>query len=217
MSSIFINGAQYSMSTVLGTAIPVTAVSNATEAVATAAAPPTNGAILLVKSGWSALDDTVARAAGTTASSFKLEGVNTVDTTIFPAGQGAGSVQVASSFVPLDQIRDIQITGGDQQFAQWQYAEDRNSRQRQKPTFKNAMQIAITMDYDPKKPWYAALIAADQKGEPVVISCVLTNKATMLYLAYPSFNKVPTAAMNENMQNTATFSLIAEPIRYEAV
>lgn len=38
----------------------------------------------------------------------------------------------------------------------------------------------------------------------------------MLYVNYPSFNKVPTVTKNENQQVTATFSLASAPIRYAA-
>lgn len=56
------------------------------------------------------------------------------------------------------------MSGGDQQFYQFQYVEDFNSTQHQKPTFKNAMTLTFTMDYDPSLPWYNDLIAADQAG-----------------------------------------------------
>ncbi|MNV33230.1 Phage tail protein [compost metagenome] len=142
--------------------------------------------------------------------------MNTTSTTRFPAGAGAGSVQAVSSWVELDQVRDVVMGGGDQQFFNYQYVEDANSRQRQKPTFKNAMTMTVSLDYDADKPWYAALIEADRLREPVVVRGVLPNGAIMLYYAYPSFNKVPVGQVNENLQNTAVFSLIADPIRYEA-
>lgn len=216
MSSIFINGTKYSVSTGLAAAVPVTAITNAKPAVATAATPPVDGSILVINSGWSELDETVARSANADADSFELEGVDTTSTTRFPAGEGAGSVRVVSGWVSLDQVRDVQVTGGDQQYFQYQYVEDRSSRQRQKPTFKNAITLTFLLDYDPSKLWYQALIEADAARDPVVVRGILPNGAVLLYYAYPSFNKVPTGTVNENLQNTATFSLIADPIRYEA-
>lgn len=216
MSSYFVNGAQYSFSTALGTAVPVTAITNADPAVASATSPPTDGTIVVVKSGWSGLNDTIAKTANADTSTFELAGVDTTDTTRYPAGAGAGSVQPVSTWAALSQISDISMSGGDQQFYQFQYVEDVNGRQRQKPTFKNAMTLTFTLDYDPTLAWYAALIAADAAGELVALKTVLPSGDTILYLGYLSFNKVPTATKNENQHVTATFSLACDPIRYAA-
>lgn len=216
MSSIFINGTRYSFSKTLAAAAAISAISNANPAVASAVAPPEDGSILVLKSAWSNLGETVARSANADTDSFELEGVDTTSTALFPAGGGAGTYQEVDSWVDLDQVRDVVMAGGDQQTFSFQYVEDPTSRQRQKPTFKNAITMTFSLDYDPDKPWYAALIAADRLREPVVVRGVLPNGQMLLYYAYPSFNKVPVGQVNENLQNTAVFYLIADPIRYEA-
>lgn len=216
MSSIFINGTRYSMSTALAAAVPITAITNAKPAVASAATPPSDKSVLVLKSAWTNLNETVARSANADADSFEIAGVDTTNTVLYPAGSGAGNFQAVTSWVDLDQVRDVVMAGGDQQFFNYQYVEDLTSRQRQKPTFKNAMTMTVSLDYDPDKPWYAALTEADRMREPVVVRGVLPNGSTLFYYAYPSFNKVPVGQVNENLQNTAVFSLIADPIRYEA-
>lgn len=216
MGSIFINGATYAVSTTLGAAVPVTALTNADPAVATAAAPPPDGSIVVVKSGWPELSETVARTASASTDSFELEEIDTSDVVRFPAGEGVGSVRVAGGFSSLSQVRNVEMPGGEQQFFQFQYVEDRSGRQRQKPTFKNAMSMVITLDYDPDLTWYQILIDLDARREPIVLRETLPNGALIYYYAYPSFNKVPTKTINENIVVTATFSLIADPIRYAA-
>lgn len=216
MSSIFINGTRYSVSTALAAAVPITAITNAKPAVASAATPPADKSVLVLKSAWTNLNETVARSANADANSFEIDGLDTTNTVLYPAGAGAGNFQAVTSWVDLDQVRDVVMAGGDQQFFNYQYVEDPTSRQRQKPTFKNAMTMTVSLDYDPDKPWYAALIEADRLREPVVVRGVLPNGSTLFYYAYPSFNKVPVGQVNENLQNTAVFSLIADPIRYEA-
>lgn len=216
MSSIFINGTQYAVSTTLAAAIPITAVTNSNPAVASAVNPPADGSIVVLNSGWPILDESVARTANSDSDSFEVEGVDTTNTTLYPAGVGGGTARVVVGWVPLDQVREVTVSGGEQQYFDYQYVEDPTSRQRQKPTFKNATTLTLSLDYDPDKAWYSALIAADLAREPVVVRGVLPNGSTMLYYAYPSFNKVPVGGVNENLQNTATFSLIADPVRYEA-
>jgi hypothetical protein len=152
-----------------------------------------------------------------TANSFKIEGVDTTSVIEYPAGEGAGAFQVVSTWTPIDQVASVASSGGDQQYYTWQYVEDTSGRQQQKPTVKNPLTMTLTLDYDPTKPWYAALIAADRARVPVVLRAILPSGDTMYYLAFPSFNEVPTQTVNQNMQNVATFSLINAPARFAAV
>lgn len=217
MSSRYINGALYAVSTQLAAAIAVSAISNADPAVASSVTPPANGSVVVLNSGWPNLNDSVARAANQVAgTSFELEGVDTTNLALYPAGEGAGNFRVASSFVGLSQVRDVTMEGGDQNFFQYQYVEDQGGRQRQKPTFKSAMTTNILMDYDPDLPWYLALIELDRQREPVVLRETLPAGDVIYYYGYISFNKVPTKTINENMTVQATFSLLADPIRYPA-
>jgi hypothetical protein len=217
MSSRFINGAQYAVSTALAAAVAFTTASNAAPPVLAAATTPNAGSIVVIKSGWTNLNETVAKVATETEGvSFTLGEVDTTDAVRYPAGEGAGTYEVASDFVGLSQVRDVAFAGGEQNFFEFQYVEDANGRIRRKPTSKSAESFEITMDYDPNLPWYAALIELDRLQEPVVLREILPGGDTIYYYGYISFNKVPTKGLNENMTNKATFSLSADPIRYAA-
>lgn len=217
MSSRFINGAKYAVSTTRAAAVAFTAASNAAPPVLLTATPPNNGDIVILNSGWTELAESVARAAGKVpATSFTLEGIDTSDTTRFPPTEGIGSFEVAGTFVSLTQVRDVVMDGGDQQYFNYQYVEDPNGRQRRSPTSKNAMGMTITLDYDPDLPWFDALVELDRLREPVVLRETLPNGDTLYYYGYVSFNKETSKTLNENMTNTATFSLLADSIRYDA-
>lgn len=215
MSSRFINGAQYAVSTTRALAVAITAITNATPPVASTATPPANGAIVALTSNWGGLNEKISRAANADADSFELEGLSTANTAQFPAGEGVpATYETLSGFIGLSQVRDVTQSGGEQNFYQYQYVDDPGSQQRQKPTFKNAQTITIVLDYDPDLSWYAELIDLDQIGEPVVLRETLTNGDVIYYYGYISFNKVPSKTVNENMTVTATFSLMTDPIRY---
>lgn len=214
MSALFPNGTVFSVSTVLGTALAVSAITNANPAVASATTPPTDGAILIAKSGWTELNERVVRSANASASTFELEGIDTSSTTRYPAGQGAGSVIPVNTWVDLSQVTGVEKTGGEQQFFQWRYVEDRSSRQRQRPTFKNAKVITLTLDYDPALAWYETLREADAVKDTVVLRARLPNGDALYYLVYPSFDADPSMTLDQNMQNTATFSMTSEFTRY---
>lgn len=218
MTSRFINGAKHAVSTVTAAAAAITAISNANPAVASSTTPPAAGSIVIIKSNWSELNDTVARVGAVVAgTSFELEGVNTTDLTRFPAGEGAGTHEAVSSFVSLSQVRDVDQSGGEQQFYTYQNVEDASSRQRQDPTFKNPMVMRVDMAYDPALPWFPVLDTLDRAREPVVLREILPGGDTIYYFGMLSFNKVPTKRVNEHMMVSATFSLYSDPIRYDAV
>ena len=216
MSSIFINGAQYRVSKALAVAVPVSEIANGKDPIAKTATPPTLKDIVVLRSGWPGLDETVWRALAPTVDSFKLEEADTTDTRLYPAGKGEGGYQTVSDWFSLDQLQDVQITGGEQQYYQYQYVEDPNSRQLQKPTFKSPVVLTFTMDYDQSKPWYSELIAADRLKKLVVVEAALPDGSKTYYYGYPSFNSNPTGGKNENLRNTFVLSLRNTPVTYEA-
>lgn len=217
MPSMMINGARYAVATQLAAAVAFTTASNAAPPVLATATPPVAGDIVLLSSGWTGLDEVVARAAGVVAAtSFTAEGYDTTDAVRFPAGEGAGSFRVASNFVNLPKIHDIQSQGGEQQFAQRQYVSDPNGKQTQAPTFKSAQGRTYMMDYDPSKPHFDALVELDRARELTILRETLPNGDVIYYAGYLSFNKEPTRAMNEFVSNMMTFSLSCDSIRYAA-
>lgn len=217
MSSFFINGAKYALSRVLGPAVAVTAVSNGNPAVATAPTLPAQGDIVVFNSNWSELLGGIATKVGTSGSgTFELLEIDSTDLNRYPAGEGIGAYQVASSFVSLTQIRDFTSDGGEQNFFNYQYVDDPSSRERRKPTNKSAMGYTVVLDYDPNLPWYDAAIELDRKQEKVVLREILPTGDTVLYFGYMSFRKVPSKVVNENMTVQLTFSLDSDPIRIPA-
>lgn len=210
----FPNGSVFSVSTALSTANAVTAVSNADPAVASATTPPTDGTIGIIASGWPGLNQRVARTANAAASTFEFEGFDTTDTTKYPAGDGVGSFTPVATWVALSQVTGIEKSGGDQQFYQWQYAEDVSGQQQQRPTFKNAKSLKLTLDFDDALAWYDALKDADEAKDAVVLRAVLPNGKALYYYVYPSFDADPSMNLNQNMQVVATFSQISPFTKY---
>lgn len=218
MASFFPNGTIFSVSKALIGGGNIDSISNANPAVATA---DTSGFtvsaedIVVLKSSWSDVNDRVFRASAASAPSVTLEGLDATDTIRFPSGGGAGSLLVVDNWVQLSQVRESAKAGGEQQYFQWQYLEDRSRQQKQRPTFKNAKTLTLTLDYDPALAWYSELDKLDMVGDAVVLRALLPNGAILLYYVYPSFDADPSLPMNENMTNTATFSQISRFTRYE--
>lgn len=103
-----------SLATAMSAAKTITGITNAVEAVCTSTAHGmTNGAIVLVKSGWGRLNMKAFRIKTVTTDAFTLEGCDTTNLEFFPAGSGAGSVQAATTWTDLDRTFNWSSSGGD--------------------------------------------------------------------------------------------------------
>jgi Phage tail tube protein, TTP len=205
MSSAFPNRTVFSLFTALAAAKTISGIDNASPAEATSTAHGYSDAGILLLSMPSRLDQRVFRTDNITTNTFELEGLDTSSVTIYPSGFGVGSSQLASSPVPLSQTVDVQSSGGEQQFYQWVYLED--GRQRQRPTFKNARALELTLDYDPALAWHAALLAADEAGTPYVLQAALPNGSKIYWSMYVGFDGEPDFKINENQKTKATFAM----------
>jgi len=212
--SIMINGAKYAIATVLAAPVAITAVTNASPPSATAASPPTAGDILLLSSGWGDLDEAVVRAGTVTGSAFLMPPYDATDLVRFPATEGVGAYQLATTFINLPKIHDIQVAGGDQQSATRQYVGDPTGKQVAAPTFKNARTLTYLLDYDDSKPHFAAMIDLDRTKKIVVMRETLPNGTIFYTPGRVAFNKEPTRTMNEFISNALTFFPTADSVRY---
>lgn len=217
MSQTFINGAKYSFSTTLATAISITAITNAEPAVASAATLPTDGDIVLLKSNWTELNELATYAANPGGGNFELSNVDTSDTGMFPEDEELpASYQVAGGFIALSQVREIAQSGGDTNSFTWGYIDDASPRQRSKPTDQNPLVLTFTLDYDPDLPWATALETVSRNRQLVVMRERLPTGDVLLYTGYLSYQKSPSRTRNENMTVTATMSINSEILRFPA-
>lgn len=218
MSSHFVNGTRFAVAPLAALAVAISAISNANPAIASTANPPAEGDIVVVKSNWPGLTDVPVRAGDVVAStSFVLDGYDTTNTGLYPAGEGGGVFFATEAFTSLSQVRDVTTEGGDQNYFEYQYVEDQTNRQRRKPTYKSAMGYNIVMDEDSDLAWFNVLKEMDRLGEPVVLRETTPKGDTIYYVGTVSFNAIPTKTLNENSTVTASFSINSDPIRYKAL
>lgn len=216
MSVALPNGSIVSIASGYGAEKDMTAVSNASEAVATLEA--SHGVVendyLEVTSGWSRLNARIVRADSVSTNDVTLEDINTTSTTLYPAGTGTGTVREISGWTQLSQILGVSSTGGEQQFATYQFLEaDAEVRI---PTSKSAAGITFTIADDPTLAGYILAKTANDDRLPRAVKIVLANGAILLYNAYVSLSTVPSLNVNEPMSTQVTLSLLAEPTRYSA-
>jgi hypothetical protein len=206
------NGALVAIASGYSAAVPVTAVSNATPAVASAVNTFTAGDIVEFTSGWSRITNKVVRVATPSGTAFSLEGIDTTLTSIYPVAGGAGTARKVSGWTQLAQILKSDSSGGEQQFLTYQFLEA--DAEKKIPTVKSAFGLTFSVADDATQPGFILASAANDDRLPRAVRITLPSGAVLLYNGYISLNKTPSLTINELMAVEVTVSLLAEPVRY---
>lgn len=207
------NGGTFQHAATYEAALPFTAISNAAEAVATVVGADLDaGDIVLITSGWSKLDNKVVRVKAATADAITLEGIDTTDTQIFPAGNGAGTLKKVLTWVQIPQVTDLAFSGGEQNYLDVVFLE--NDQGKQIPTDKSAASMVLTIADDPAQPFNGVLMKADAGKQVEAARLNLPGNDTLFYGAYTSFSKQPAVSRNNLLTRTVSLALQSEPTRY---
>ncbi len=161
MARIFVNGSVPSIANTFRTTANITAISNAANAVATLAAG--HGTVVgdfveILTSGWSRLVGRVFRVSNVSTNDVTLEGCDTSSTANFPAGQGAGSLRAVLTWTDLQQINEMNVEGGEQQFQDFQYID--SFLQSRYPTNLSAITATLNLDDDQNMAFWTPIRAA---------------------------------------------------------
>ena len=209
------NGVVLALATAYASSQAVSAVSSASEAVATANAHTlVNGDLIEFTSGWSKANGRIFRVKGVAANTFTFEGLDTTNPNLFPTGSGAGSVRKITGWTQISQVLESTSQGGEQQFANYSFLE--NDFQSQIPTETSAQSISVSIADDPALAGYQALRAANGTKVAVGLRATLPSGSLILYNAYVGFDETPSMTKGQLMACKASFSLVNRPVRYAA-
>lgn len=206
------NGSTFEIASALAASKSFTAITNGT---APSVSATSHGLIvgdyIVLTSGWSKINNRVFRVASSTTDAFTIAGVDTTSTTLYPAGQGAGSFQKVTGWTAISQITEVSFSGGEQQFLNFAFLEDADEKQM--PTSKSAISMSLTVADDPNLPYVALVEAADVdlKARPLKLN--LVSGSVMAYNAVVSITSTPTVTRDELMTRTITLSLQSRPTR----
>lgn len=207
------NGATFEHAATYAAPLAFSAISNASEAICTTVgATLVTGDILLVASGWTALNNRVVRVKTATATAITLETIDTTDTTVYPAGSGAGTLKKVLTWVQIPQVTDFASAGGEQNYTDVAFLEAQQGFQI--PTDKSAASMTITVADDPALPYVSVVNAADAARSIQATRMNLPGTDKIYYGVYTSFSKQPTISRNNVMTKTVSLAQQADPTRY---
>ena len=207
-------GTQIAIASTYGASVAMSAITNASEAVATLAAA--HGVIvgdyLEITSGWDLLNGRVVRAKAVATNDVTLELIDTASTARYPATTGTGSIRRITAWTTLSQITaGISVSGGDQQFADITSLTDRT--QKQIPTTRNPVQVTLPVYDDPSLGWYATVRTASETASVAAVRMTFPNLSKLVAGAYWSLQQVPTIE-DSTLRATVNLSFVADPTRY---
>lgn len=214
MAVTLTTGTVIAIASTYGASVTMSAITNASEAVATLAGGHgvVVGDYLEVTSGWDRLTNRIVRVKTVATNDITFESINTSSTTIYPAGTGTGSIRRITAWTNLSQVQSISSSGGDLQFADITSIAD--TVQKQTPTVRSAVTVSITYFDDETLSWVSAVNTANDARTPYGVRFAFPNGAKTVANAYWAKNTTPAVNANSALTNTIGLTYAAEPVRY---
>lgn len=213
MAYFFPEGSRFYFSQTFASAKTITALSNASPAVATSTAHGyADGEEILLTSGWEDATDTVFKVDQLTADTFSLLGLNTTDTNFYVPAGGTGTAQLVSGWTEIPQVLTIATTGGDARFTTISPIARRNSIN--VPTGFNPTSITLTLGHDPSNANYETMLDISRTLSKVAFKMVLSGGAVTYGYGYMSVSEAPSLNVNQANQVTAALTLLGRSISY---
>lgn len=193
------NGSQIFIGGTLGDEIDVTQITNAENpvfSVADTSKVKANDYIIVTTSSWGRLLDRVLRVKAVSDNvSVTVEGIDTTNPNVFPAGATA-KFRVIGSWVEIPCVQDIGQDGGEQQYYNYQCLSD--DQEQQLPTYKSAVSLTYTFAHEYDNPIYPILRENDESGDVVPLRMYVPKAKEMrLWAGVLSFNEIPQTSVNE--------------------
>ncbi|MGG7603549.1 phage tail protein [Massilia sp. BKSP1R2A-1] len=206
------NNLAFAIASVFATAVTVTAATNAAEAVCSGTNTFAVGDFVEYTGGWSRASGRVFRLKAASGTTFTLEGLDTTDTNLFPAGAGIGSVRKVTTWVPIVGVTAADVSGGEGKTVEVQLLD--SDTPVMLPDGFSATSVVLTIGDDKTLPHHAALKAISDGVKLTCLRAVMPGGDTLLYAGYCSFQESPSLQKGNVMAVKATFSLQNKPVRY---
>lgn len=213
MAYYFAEGSKFYFSTTFASAKTVTAITNASPAVATSVSHGySDNDEILFTSGWEDATSSVYRVDQLTADTFSVLGLNATDTNWYASGSGTGDAKKISTWVEIPQLLNISSSGGDARFTNVELLGKRNSLAI--PTGFNAQQLTLTLAHDPDQVAWDSMINIARTLTPVAIKAVMGGGSVGYGYGYMSVSEMPALARNSVNSVQASIALLGRFITY---
>lgn len=208
-------GSSQQFSNTLAAAKTITAITNANPAVATCTAHGyTTGDEIVLSSGWEDATDSVYKIESVDSNSFRILGLDSTNTSFFPAGSGGGSAQKLSAWTAIPQVLTISASGGDARFTDVNPLAKRNGIRI--PTGFNATSVTLSLGFDATNASYKSMVGISRSLSKVAFKQVLSGGSVQYGYGYLTVSEFP--KLNNNQVNTvdAALTFLGRTMSYDA-
>lgn len=193
------NGSQIFIEASRGSELSASAITNAEKPVFTMSDTDDlakGDYVIVTESTWGKLLDRVLRVSEVSSGvGATLEGIDTTDTNVFPAGATAKIAKI-SAWSEIPCVQDLAQDGGEQQYYTYQCLSD--DQEQQLPTYKSAVSLTYTFAHEYDNAIYPLLRKADESGEVTAMRMYVPKAKEMrCWAGVLSFNEIPQTAVNE--------------------
>ena len=212
MSKTLAVGTTVKIASTYGAAKAVSAISNANPAVATLEASHgvIVGDIVHLSSGWGLADNRLFRASVVDTNDVTLEGFNTLNTDLYPAGSGVGTAREITGWTEITQItREYQVSGGETNYADISDLKDRQDKKI--PVSRSAVDVKLPIYDDPGLAFYAKINDADaiETGG----AFIYPNNRKVYFAGFWSIGDIATVS-DSTLRNVVDVGLASRPTSY---
>lgn len=194
MSQI-LTGVQFALATAFGPARNFASITNA--------APPVVGStahgfvandVLWLTSGWSRLNKRVTEVlAAPSADSYTLKEIDATSTVLYPPTTGAGSARKVTTWAIINQVMNVNPSGGEPRFVQGRYLE--TDVDISAPDGFSAQQWTLDLDIDSKGlAGYEALKSQSETRVETVLRIVTSANFATYMPCFVAMNEMPIMA-----------------------
>jgi hypothetical protein len=193
----------------------LTAVSNASPAVATCVG---HGYVdsdpLLIKSGWDDFSDSVFEVDQQTADTFAIANFDSSSTSLFPVGAGIGTAQKVTDWVEIPQVLDISPNGGGIKYGTVSPLSARYDKKQ--PIGFEAQGIDLKVGYDANNATIRAMQSITRVFGKVVIKLVVPGGGRLYGYGSLACGDFPEMSKGNAMQLTVGIGFDGRTISYGA-
>lgn len=209
---IFWTNVQVDAQTALGAAKTITAITKASPGVCSSTAHGlTLGDYIVVSvSGMVELNDRVFKVGAVTTDTFALADEDTTAYGTFTSG----SAQEITYGVSATTLQDVQVSGGEPEFADVSTIHEQIKRR--VPTTKSPITMSFTSMFDGADPFLAELRKADNSLSKRAIRIRFSNGTNMVGNAYVSASGAPTGTAGQVVQTPISLEMQGMPKVYSS-
>lgn len=214
MAYKFPDGASFQYSTTFAAVKAATVFTNANPAVFTSATHGyTTGDELLLVSPWEDVTDSVFRGTTLTADTLSLQGLDSTNTTFFPAGGGVGStLSKISTWKTIPQVLTVNTNGGDARRATISPLARRTPIN--VPLGLNPVDIELVIGHDASNAIYQEMLEITRALTKVAFKMVLADGSATYGYGNMVVGSFPSLQSGRENQATVALNLLGRDVAY---